>query len=284
MAVPEAAGGDGATVVDLAIVAEEVGRAAAPVPFIEAAVAARALAAAPLAPPGVVAEVMNGTGIVTVALHPGGGPQLVPAAAVADGVIGLIEDRLVLTRASAPRRAVANQGSAPLAWWEAAREGDLVVLAEGADAAATFQRARRQWRLLMASALVGLAEAALVLGVEHARSRMAFGAPIGSYQAIAHPLANVSMGVETARRLVRKASWYAEFAPSEAQQLTPMAFLYAEETATEAARVAVHTLGGVGFTVESDAQLYFRRVKGWSLVAGDPQAELGEMATYLFPG
>ena len=46
--------------------------------------------------------------------------------------------------------------------------------------------------------------------------------------------------------------------------------------------VAVHTLGGVGFTVESDVQLYFRRAKGWTLVAGDPQLLLDEIADALY--
>jgi hypothetical protein len=241
-------------------VAEEFGRALAPVPFIEAAVAVRLLAAAG-ASGEVLGGFLSGERIATLALHPGGGPQLVPAAAVAASVVALVEDRLVLHTASTPRRGVANQGYAPLAWWNAAEDGEVLTLAEGPQAAALFAGGRREWKLLMASALVGMAEAALNLGVEHARSRVAFGAPIGSYQAIAHPLASVWMGVDTARRLVAKACWYADFAPSEAQHLTPMAFLYAEENAVEAARVAVHVLGGVGFTVESDAQLYFRRAK-----------------------
>ena len=282
MAVPEAAGGDGASLVELGIVAEELGRSLAPVPLIEAVVAARVLAAARGTPAGTLADLLSGERIATTALYPSAGPQLVPAAAVADWVIGLVDGRLVLTPAAGAPHPVANQGVTPLAWWEAANDAESVTLAEGDEAEAMFRRARREWKLLMAWALVGMAEGALALGVEHARSRVAFGAPIGSYQAVAHPLANVSMGVETARRLVSKASWYAEYAPSDAQHLTPMAFLYAEENAVEAARVAVHVLGGIGFTVESNAQLYFRRVKGWSLVAGDPQLDLGQIADHLF--
>ena len=49
-----------------------------------------------------------------------------------------------------------------------------------------------------------------------------------------------------------------------------------------AATVGVHVLGGVGFTVESDQQLYFRRVKGWTLVAGDAKAALMEVAEEMF--
>jgi len=61
-----------------------------------------------------------------------------------------------------------------------------------------------------------------------------------------------------------------------------MAYHFAEHTAVHGTTVAVHTLGGVGFTVESDVQLYFRRAKGWTLVAGDPQAVLDEIADAMY--
>jgi alkylation response protein AidB-like acyl-CoA dehydrogenase len=282
MGLPEDAKGDGAGLVELSLVAEEFGRRLAPVPLVEALVAARLLAGATAVSPEWLADAASGSRLLTLALHPGDGPQLVPAAAVADGVIGLLGDELVLTYSDTRPEPVPNQGLAPIAWWDLGTAGEGMVIASGPDAAACFNRATREWKLLMAAALVGMARAALDIGVEHARSRVAFGAPIGTFQGVSHPLADVAGAVDTARRLVHKAAWFADHEPDANRQLVPMAYLYAEESAMQAAVVGVHVLGGVGFTVESDQQLYFRRVKGWTLVAGDPKATLAEIADESF--
>jgi alkylation response protein AidB-like acyl-CoA dehydrogenase len=283
MGLPETAGGDGAGLVELSLVAEEFGRRVAPVPLVEAVVTARMLARATTSLPDWTAGAASGERLVTLALHPGTGPQLVPAAAVADAVIYHAGGELVLAPLGSRPGPVANQGYAPLAWLDLGPAShDGLVMATGPGAAESFDRARREWKLLMAAALVGMARAALDIGVEHARSRVAFGAPIGTFQAISHALSDVAMAVDTGRRLVHKASWFSEHEPETNRQLIPMAYLYAEQSAMQAATVGVHVLGGVGFTVESDQQLYFRRVKGWTLVAGDPKATLVEIADEMF--
>jgi alkylation response protein AidB-like acyl-CoA dehydrogenase len=283
MGVPEATGGDGAGLVDLSLLVEEFGRRVAPVPLVEAIVAARLIAGAAAGAPEWVDGAISGDRIVTLALHPGAGPQLLPAGAVADGAVGLVDGELVLTALSPHPAPVANQGYAPIAWWDLHADGvERVVIDTGPDAMASFERARREWKLLMAAALVGMGRATLDIGVEHARTRVAFGAPIGTFQAVSHALADVAMAVDTARRLVHKAAWYGDHERDANRQLTPMAYLYAEQSAMRAATVGVHVLGGVGFTVESDQQLYFRRVKGWTLVAGDPKATLAEIAEASF--
>jgi alkylation response protein AidB-like acyl-CoA dehydrogenase len=283
MGLPEAVGGDGAGLVELSLLAEEIGRRVAPVPLVETIVAARLLAGVSTSLPEWVAGAISGDRLVTLALHPGPGPQLLPAGAVADAVIGLVHDELVLIALNQRLTPVANQGYAPIAWWNLDAEGgDRVVIGSGPDAVVSFDQARREWKLLMAATLVGMARGALDIAVEHARSRVAFGAPIGTFQAISHPLADVAMAVETGRRLVHKAAWYGDHEPGTNRQLIPVAYLYAEQSAMRAATVGVHVLGGVGFTVESDQQLYFRRVKGWTLVAGDPKATLSEIAEASF--
>jgi alkylation response protein AidB-like acyl-CoA dehydrogenase len=282
MGLPEEAKGDGAGLVDLSLVAEEWGRRVAPVPLVEAIVAARLLAGATAVSQEWLTDVASGSRLLTLALHPGAGAQLVPAAAVADGVIGLAGNELILTRADSRPEPVPNQGHAPIAWWDLDGARERIVIGSAQDAAASFDRARREWKLLMAAALVGMARAALDIGVEHARTRVAFGAPIGTFQGVSHPLADVAGAVDTARRLVHKAAWFADHEPDANRQLIPMAYLYAEESAMRAAVVGVHVLGGVGFTAESDQQLYFRRVKGWTLVAGDPKATLAEIAEEYF--
>jgi alkylation response protein AidB-like acyl-CoA dehydrogenase len=282
MGLPEDATGDGAGLVDLSLVAEEFGRRVAPVPLVEAIVAARLLAGWTSVAPEWLTEAASGSRLLTLALHPGAGAQLVPAAAIADGVVGLLGDELVLTYSGTRPEPVPNQGHAPVAWWDLDAARDRIVIDSGPDGAACFDRAKREWKLLMAAALVGMARAALDIGVEHARGRIAFGAPIGTFQGVSHPLADVAGAVDTARRLVRKAAWFADHEPDANRHLVPMAYLYAEESAMRAAVVGVHVLGGVGFTVESDQQLYFRRVKGWTLLAGDPQATLAEIADECF--
>ncbi len=290
MGLPESLGGDGAGLVELVLVTEPFGRSVAPVPLVEAAVAARLLAAVATAAPGGPADawvnqVIDEHKVVTLALQPGGGPQLVPAGAVADAVVGLLGDELVLGVCPAERaaRRPRNHGFAPIAWCDLSDpECSFRPLWSGPSARAAFERAVREWKLLMASALIGMAQATLDIGVEHARSRVAFGAPIGSFQAVSHALADVAMAVETGRRLVRKGAWYAAHEPDEDVHRVLMAYRYATQTAMTAATVGVHVLGGVGFTVESDPQLYFRRVKGWTLVAGDPKAALSDIADALF--
>jgi alkylation response protein AidB-like acyl-CoA dehydrogenase len=278
MGVPEAAGGDGAGLSELVLVAEQQGAFLAPVPLVEAVVSARLLARCG---DEWLADVTEGNRLATVALHPhrNGGAQLVPAGAIADGVIGLVGDELVLVPRDKAPRAVDNHGSTPLAFWDLDGAGaERRVLASGPEGVRLFERAVDEWKLLMAAALVGLADAALRRAVEFAINRNAFGVSIASFQAVSHPLVDVAMAVTGTRRLVWKAAWYADNEPGQAHGLIPMAYLTAVETGTKAATVGVHVQGGLGFTVESDMHLFFRRAKGWTLVAGDPAHELDAIA------
>jgi alkylation response protein AidB-like acyl-CoA dehydrogenase len=278
MGVPEAADGDGAGLTELVLVAEQQGAFLAPVPLVEAVVSARLLARCR---DEWLGDVIEGNRLATLALHPqpGRGTQLVPGGAIADGVIGLAEDRLVLVARDEAPRAIANHGSTPLALWDLADAGaDRRVLASGPEAGQLFERAVAEWKLLMAAALVGLADAALRRAVEFATNRVAFGVPIATFQAVSHPLVDVAMAVTGTRRLVWKAAWFADNEPGEAHDLIPMAYLHAVQAGTKSPTVGVHVQGGLGFTLESDMHLFFRRAKGWTLVAGDPAHELDAIA------
>lgn len=285
MGLPESAGGDGAGLVELVLAAEEYGRAMAPVPLIETMVAGRLLAA--VGGPDALAQLQDltsGEQIVTVALHRAvdGERQLVPAGAVCNGLLALCGTSLVQIGAPRPPCHVGNQACAPLAWWTiAGTHPDRQMLADGADAQRHWQRALLEWKLLTAAALVGLSEAVLAHTVEHARTRYAFGVPIGSFQAVSHPLVDVLIGVEGARRLIWKAAWFAEREPADAKRLSAMAWVHTSEVATHAVTTCLHAHGGVGFTMESDIQLYFRRAKGWATIAGDPRRDLLALADTL---
>jgi alkylation response protein AidB-like acyl-CoA dehydrogenase len=281
MSLPEAVGGDGAGLVELVLALEESGRRIAPVPLVEQVVALRALAAT-----GDTAglDAYLGDRVVTFAPRPQFGTEarLVPNAAIADAVVGLVDGDLVVVELDAPAPLADTIGGAPLGWCDLAAPMTRTVLAQGADAQVQFERARMEWKLAMAAALVGLARGALDITVQYANERFAFGVPIGTFQALSHPLADVRIAVEGTRRLLWRAAWYLDHEPDLAPMHVLIAFLRACETANFAPSQGIHTQGGFGFTLESDLHLYFRRAKAWPLVAGDPNAELTTIADLAF--
>jgi len=135
--------------------------------------------------------------------------------------------------------------------------------------------------VLTASALVGLAREALHLGVEHTTSRHQFGVPIGSFQAVAHRLADVATMVDGAQLLAQEAAWAADAAKDDRSTVASMALLFAAEVARRAAADSLHFHGGYGFMLEYDIQLYFRRAKAWSLIVDDPGKEYQRPADRL---
>lgn len=283
MGLPESAGGDGATLVELLLVAEEAGAALAPVPFIEHIAAARALAGTPGAAADLATDAAAGRRILALAMEPVAtvGRQLVPGGAVARSVVALDGDTLLVVYADEPPPLAPNQGSTPLAWWDLAGGQRRVVLASGSAAAARYQIAKAEWKLLTAAALVGLTERALGVAVEFAKTRETMGVPIGTLQGVAFPLADVAIGISGARNLIWRAGWMLEHEPAEAWRLVPAAFAYAAQVATHGATTAAHMQGGLGFTIEADASLYFLRAKGWSLLAGDPAEDVIAVADAL---
>jgi alkylation response protein AidB-like acyl-CoA dehydrogenase len=285
MGVPSEAGGDGGGLVELALVAEQVGRLLAPVPFVESVIAARLLARCGSPASFWLQSAVEGASVVTLALRPAspGQVQLVPAGAVADAAIGLVGDQLVVVSADHPPPLARNHGCAPLGLWDltSADLGRNIVL-DGRAATDAFKRAVREWKLVMAAAQVGIAEGALALACDFARNRVAFGAPIATYQGVSHPLVDSHIAIVGARRLIWKAAWFADHEPEVERHLIPMAFAYACRTGSTAATVGVHTQGGLGVTLDSDMQLFFRRAKGWANVAGDPAGELRLIADELY--
>jgi alkylation response protein AidB-like acyl-CoA dehydrogenase len=282
MGLPERAGGDGAALVDLLLVAEEAGAALAPLPFIEHVAASRALAGAPGAPAGLLAGAATGRQILALAMEPASRlpRQLVPAGAVARHVLALDGSTLIVVETDQPPSLAPNQGSTPLAWWDLAG-GRRQELAEGPDALALYQAARAEWKLLTAAALVGLTERALQVAVEFAKTRETLGVPIGSLQGVAFPLADVAIGISGARNLIRRAGWMCAHDPAQSRHLVPAAFAYATQVASHGATTSAHMQGGLGFTIEADASLYFLRAKGWSLLAGDPATDVIAVADAL---
>jgi alkylation response protein AidB-like acyl-CoA dehydrogenase len=155
-------------------------------------------------------------------------------------------------------------------------------VAEGAAAHDAWAWLRVDWKILTAATLVGVAQGALDEAAGYAKERTAFGVPIATFQALSHPMADAAIGTETARRLARKAAWYADHEPEAAPRLASMALLHAAEVANRTAHLAIHVLGGIGFTLEAAPHLFFRRAKGLVLVGGDPQRELQVIADLAY--
>jgi alkylation response protein AidB-like acyl-CoA dehydrogenase len=282
MSLPAAVGGDDATLVDLVLVAEEHGRAVAPVPLVSHVVATRLLARAG-APAQTLFAAIEGERVITLAMQPvlPGHRQLVPEAAIAADVVSYSAGSLVLHSASAAAPHVRNQGSTPLAWWQPQEGSTGTVLATGVEAAAWYRDAVREWKLLTAAALVGMTEAALHRAVEFAKTRETMGVPIGTLQGVSFPLADVAIAVAGARNMVWKAAWLSEHEPATRPELPLMAFDYAVRAATYGTITAAHMQGGLGFTAEADASLYFLRAKGWSVLGGDPVEDLKAVGAHL---
>ena len=287
MSLPENQGGIGSTLIDLALVSEQFGQVLAPVSLVEAVTAVRLLSRLESAATTAwIAEAAAGRKILTVALNrvPPGRKQLIPAGAIAEGVIGLDGDDLVIvTKDERPPHAP-NLGATPLAWWElSGAGGSRTVLASGKKAWELYEGACNEWRLLTAAALVGLGDAALKMGIEYSKVRNAFGMPIGAFQAVAHSLVDGFIAVEGARHLTWKAAWYLEHEPWAEPAIVPMAFLNASTAANKAVEISVHVHGGSGFMQESDVTLYFVRAKAWGIVVGDRNNELSAIADLRFP-
>ena len=278
MALPESAGGDGATLVDLSLVAEEIGRRLAPVPWIDHVCAARLLDRLGALESGVV----EGTRLA--ALDPQhdsvSGPRLVPTGSIADEIV--VRDGADVVRLTFDTRPVRvdNIGRLPMAWVDPAAADGRTVLASGAGALAEYQRALDEWRVLTAAALVGLVEETMTIAAEFAKTRYTLGVPISTLQGISHPLANIAITVQAGRNLARRAAWFVDNEPDERPELAASAFVFMAEEAAKAATMAVHVQGGLGVSVEAAASAYLVRSRGWALAGGDPGASaryIGEL-------
>lgn len=128
----------------------------------------------------------------------------------------------------------------------------------------------------------GIAQHALELAVEHAKTREQFGRPIGAYQAVAHPLADTYVESELARSLAYWAAWCV----SEADAQTPIACAaaksYAGDAAVAACERAIQTLGGVGFTWEHPLRAYYTRALWIQGYGGYSRVQRAKIAEWLF--
>jgi len=135
----------------------------------------------------------------------------------------------------------------------------------------TFERVMHDAIVLVAAQAMGGADRALEITVEYAKVRKQFDKPLGAFQSIAHYLADAAITVEGGKTLVYEAAW-ARSVGKDVSRLAPMAKLFACQTYRDVTAKCQQVWGGVGFSVEYDIQLYFRRAKQLQLSWWDGRA------------
>ena len=253
--------------IEVAVVCEELGRALAPSPYIETAVFGAALTGeadklvtlawhepeASDTEAGISTRFENGT--VT------GEKILVPFASSADTM-------LVVAREGAEIVVVAVDPAGAELEFEGTLASDAryrvkldgvagEVIARGWE---TFMDAMTPALIAVAAYAIGAAQRAHELSVEYAKERIQFDRPIGAFQAMAHPLADLATEIGGGRALVHEAAW-ALGERRDARAISAMAKYYACEVFRKTAKFGHQVFGGIGFTLDIDIQLFMRRAK-----------------------
>lgn len=296
--VPESHGGAGQSLLEAAIVYEEFGRALAPSPHFPSAVMSAGVlleAGSDAQQQAWLPKIASGEAILTPAWYEpeaGHGPEGVQLRAEPEGEDFRLSGtkRHVLFASSASRLVVlARSGDAPTdlglflvdpqapgvamtqqrslasdTQYQVELAGVRVAAAERIGAAdsgwATWDRVMHDGIVLLAAQAMGGAERALEITVQYARDRVQFDKPLGAFQAISHYLADAATAVDGGKTLVYEAAW-ARSRGRPLARLAPMAKLFACQTYRDVTAMAQQVWGGVGFTLEYDIQLYFRRAK-----------------------
>lgn len=209
---------------------------------------------------GTAAAVLDGMNAGVLIVIAAGGVYAVDAAG--PGV-----DRVPLTTMDLTRR----QAQIRLDRAPARRIGDAGPAGRGLDRAA----------VALAAEQLGVMRRAVEMAVSYAKVREQFGRTIGSFQAVKHGLAEIYASYELAIGAVAYAAWAADHAPAELPVAASLARAYLSPQAFEATFQMVQYHGGIGYTWEHDAHLYFKRAKTSETLLGDTGTHLDRLAAHL---
>lgn len=149
------------------------------------------------------------------------------------------------------------------------------------DADRLVERAIERSAILSAAMDIGVARACLSSAVEYSKVRSQFGRPIGSFQAIKHLLAELHRDIEAAAATVEYAAWAVDGDPHTVSVLASICKPLASDAAWAAASKNIQVLGGIGFTAEHDAHLYFKRATVARMTAGSPAEHRERLAKHI---
>jgi len=295
LVVPEDDGGLGLGVVELAVLQEQLGYALAPTPLLSTVAAALAIAAAGSAEqraewlPALAEGERRGTvAAIPARLELDGGAITGTLDAVPDAASA---DLLVVPTGHEALAVVDLRGDGvrvePVAGLDQTRRVATVALdrapaiaLEGGDGAA-LARARDVIAVAVAAESVGVAQRAMEMAVAHARDRKQFGRPIGVFQAVSHPCAQMLLETEGARSAVLFAAWALDHSPEEAPLAAAMAKAYASDAGWRVPAAALQVLGGIGFTWEHDLHFWLKRGRANAATAGDARAHRARVADLI---
>ncbi|WP_433598308.1 acyl-CoA dehydrogenase family protein [Nocardia sp. CA-135953] len=148
-------------------------------------------------------------------------------------------------------------------------------------AAEIVNKVRDRALLALAAEQLGCADRAVEMSAEYAKTRVQFDRPIGSFQAIKHMCANMAVGLESMRAIVEHAAWLADNRPEHLPAAATAAKMFCSETAGSITADTIHVHGGIGFTWEHSAHLYFRRARASEVMFGEPDRYRTELADRL---
>ncbi len=310
----ESSGGLGLGCVDLAVVAEEMGRACFPGPFLGTVWAATLIEAAqgnskllePLATgeaKGAVALLepeasWDPAQVALKAAKSGDGFKLhgtktfVSDAGTADVIVCVARgpESLVLAAVSAKSPGIKIVATPGLDQTRKLYEvhfqdvgvarGD--VLAVGRAAEEALGRSMLVGSLVASADMLGGMQWILEDSVEYAKTRQQFAKQIGSFQAVQHMCADMLLWTESARSAVYFAAWALDAEPASAARAVAVAKAYTSDASREVANRGVQVHGGIGFTWEHDLQLYYKRSKASEILFGDATWQREQVAEMAF--
>ncbi|MCE7001336.1 acyl-CoA/acyl-ACP dehydrogenase [Kibdelosporangium philippinense] len=264
LAVPEQYGGAGATLLEAHVVLEETGRMLAPVPMLSATVAAQALLLSERA--DLLPEIVEGTTIATVlwADSVSETVRYVLDGDTADVLIVSTPDGLFLGDSTHRVHTPTMDESKRLA---------TVRLSGGTRIGPPAPQLRDIALVAQTAEQVGAAQQCLDMTVEYTKTRVQFGRPIGSFQALKHRMADMYVRVETARSI--------SYAAVENPDLAAAATAYCGETLSFVAGEMIQLHGGIAITWEHDAHRYFKRAHNSAQLFGQPHEHVTRISRAL---
>ncbi len=155
------------------------------------------------------------------------------------------------------------------------------LLGKPGSGASTLERVYDIACVALAAEQVGGAQRCLDMAVGYAKERRQFGRPIGSFQAIKHKCAEMLVELEAAKSAAYYAAWAVAVESPEMSRVVPLAKAYCSEAFFHCAAENIQIHGGIGFTWEHDAHLYFKRAKSAELMFGPPAAHRRRLAIEL---
>jgi alkylation response protein AidB-like acyl-CoA dehydrogenase len=270
IAIPEAHGGQGLGMVELAALCEELGYACAPSPFLGTVGAALLL--------GAGSEAQQGEWLPKLASGEAGGgfgdvSQLFCDVPGADVVVAI--DGEGATVAAGP-----EAGGEPVETIDATRAYGRVAEAKGEELDGDVEGARDRLRVAIAAELTGVAQRAMEMAVAYARERQQFDRQIGAYQGVSHRCAEMFQATAEARSLTYYAAWTADAEPESLPLAAAMAGARAPDAAWEVTTTALQVFGGIGFTWEHDLQFWLKRARTTGRMLGAPGAQRERVAAF----